>query len=331
MSQPNDTNAYTVSAVIPAYNAEKYITRAIDSVLAQTHQPDEIIVVDDGSTDATAEIIKKYTPQVQYIYQQNAGGSIARNTAIEAAKSEWIAFLDADDQWLPQKLQLQIEHLKRNPELLWAYTNYFVQPLQADSQRIAFKDAVSAPVLKSKEYFGDYFDAYLLRIDVRTSIMTIKRHAIIQVGMFIPGQKWAQDADLALRLAYRWPNIGYIPTPLTVYHAHLPGSITEQNRYLVPQRCDFIDRHLKLAAEHNRLDKFQPCAVKLLTDWLYAIIRENPSADVSEMLNRFSRILPKRLVLQMRLRMASPRLAEPAIKAWFCLKNVFRKKPPSRY
>ncbi len=326
MSQTNDTNAYTVAAVIPAYNAEKYIARAIDSVLAQTRLPDEIIVVDDGSTDATAEIIKRYSPQVQYIYQQNAGGSIARNTAIEAAKSNWIAFLDADDQWLPQKLQLQIEHLKRNPDLVWAYTNYFVQQFQTDSQRIAFKDTVSAPVLNSKEYFDDYFDAYLLRVDVRTCVMTIKRHALIQVGMFIPGQKWAQDMDLALRLAYRWPNIGYIPTPLAVYHAHLPGSITEQNKYRVPQRCDLIDRHLKLAADHNRLDKFQPCAVKLLTGWLYEFLRENPSADVSEMLNRFSRILPKRLVLQMRLRMASPRLISPAINAWFCLKNAFRQK-----
>jgi glycosyltransferase involved in cell wall biosynthesis len=88
MNQPNDTNAHTVTAVIPAYNAEKYIARAIDSALAQTHQPDEIIVVDDGSTDATAEIIKRYSPQVQYIYQQNAGGSIARNTAIEAAQKQ---------------------------------------------------------------------------------------------------------------------------------------------------------------------------------------------------------------------------------------------------
>ncbi len=326
MSQPNDTNAYTIAAVIPAYNAEKYIARAIDSVLAQTHQPDEIIVVDDGSTDATAEIIKQYTPQVQYLYQQNAGGSIARNTAIEAAKSKWITFLDADDQWLPQKLQIQIEHLKRNPDLVWSYTNFTVHYLKDDSQKPSHDLTAGARLLNEKEYFETYFAAFLAGRPTSTITVIIKRQALIQVGMFIPGQKWAQDADLAWRMAYRWPKIGYISQPLSINHFGTPGSITEQNRYLVPQRCDFIDRHLQLAADHNCLDEFQPCAVKYLTGWLYAIIRENPSANVTEMLNRFSRILPKRLVLQMRLRMASPRLVTPAINAWFCLKNAFRQK-----
>jgi glycosyltransferase involved in cell wall biosynthesis len=328
MSQPSDTNAYTVTAVIPAYNAEKYIARAIDSVLAQTHQPDEIIVVDDGSTDATAEIIKRYTPQVQYIYQENAGGSIARNTAIEAAKSEWVAFLDADDEWLGQKLQLQIEHLKRNGDLAWSYTNFTVHYLKDDSQKLSHEPAAGAMLLNEKEYFETYFAAFLAGCPTSTITVIVKRDAIIQAGMFLPGQKWAQDADLAWRMAYRWPEIGYLPRPLSINHFGTPGSITEENRYLVPQRCDFIDRHLKLAAENNRLDEFQPCAVKYLTAWLYSILRENPSANVSEMLNRFSGILPKRLLLQMRLRMASPRLAGPVIKAWFWLKDVFRKNTP---
>ena len=114
----------TITVVIPAYNSEKYIARAIDSVLTQTHKPDEIIVVDDGSTDNTSEIARKYEPSVKLIQQQNAGASVARNTGIEAATSEWIAFLDADDEWLPEKLKLQTEHLKRNPHLQWTTANF---------------------------------------------------------------------------------------------------------------------------------------------------------------------------------------------------------------
>ncbi|MHC4386164.1 MAG: glycosyltransferase family 2 protein, partial [Planctomycetota bacterium] len=105
-----------ISVVIPAYNIEDYIERAIDSVLAQTRQPEEIIVVDDGSTDATAQKIKAYGDQVRYIHQANKGLSGARNTGIRQAQNEWVAFLDGDDEWLPEKLQLQSELLTRNPE-----------------------------------------------------------------------------------------------------------------------------------------------------------------------------------------------------------------------
>ena len=114
----------TVSAVIPAYNAGKYVGRAIESVLAQTHKADEIIVVNDGSSDDTAEVVERFGGAVRFIRQENAGASVARNTGIEAATSEWIAFLDADDEWLPNKLKLQTEHLERNPKLVWTTGNY---------------------------------------------------------------------------------------------------------------------------------------------------------------------------------------------------------------
>ncbi len=114
----------TVSAVIPAYNAAKYVERAIESVLAQTRKADEIIVVDDGSTDNTADVVRQFGDKVKFIRQENAGASVARNTGIEAATSEWISFLDADDEWLPEKLKLQTEHLQRNPDLAWTTGNY---------------------------------------------------------------------------------------------------------------------------------------------------------------------------------------------------------------
>ncbi|MHC5141971.1 MAG: glycosyltransferase family 2 protein, partial [Planctomycetota bacterium] len=113
-----------ISVVIPAYNAEKHIARAIESVLAQTRPADEVIVIDDGSSDATAEVVRSFGDKVIFIQQENAGASVARNAGIEAATSDWIAFLDADDEWLPNKLQLQVEHFKRNPDLLWATGNY---------------------------------------------------------------------------------------------------------------------------------------------------------------------------------------------------------------
>ena len=108
----------TISVVIPAYNAGKYICAAIDSILTQTLQPLEVIVTDDGSTDNTQELIRQYTQdgRIQCILQKNGGISAARNAGIRKGRGEWIALLDADDIWHPRKLELQSAALKQYPD-----------------------------------------------------------------------------------------------------------------------------------------------------------------------------------------------------------------------
>ena len=117
--EPQD-ELFTVAVVIPACNIGTLVARAIDSVLAQTRKAEEIIVVDDGSTDDTASVIKSYGSKVHYVYQANLGLAGARNTGIRAATCEWVAFLDGDDEWLPDNLKLHLEVLKRNPNLVWS-------------------------------------------------------------------------------------------------------------------------------------------------------------------------------------------------------------------
>ena len=104
-----------ITVIIPAYNSVKSIRRAIDSILAQTLKDYEIIVIDDGSTDGTGKIIKEYSNAVSYNYQENAGVCAARNAGIEKARGQWIAFLDHDDYWQPDKLERQMEILTENP------------------------------------------------------------------------------------------------------------------------------------------------------------------------------------------------------------------------
>lgn len=112
-----------VSVLIPAYNCSKYIGSAIESVLSQTFQDFEIIVVDDGSEDETASIVKKYDG-VRYIYQEHAGVSAARNRALKEARYELIDFLDADDLMLPEKLEKQVMYLDANPECEIVFCQY---------------------------------------------------------------------------------------------------------------------------------------------------------------------------------------------------------------
>ena len=322
MDPSNDKQSYTVSVVIPAYNMEKYIGRAIDSVLAQTRQPDEIIVVDDGSTDNTADVIKSYGSRVHYIRQENGGASVARNTGIEAAKSEWIAFLDADDEWLPEKLQLQIECFARNKALLWGGGNYLIRDAGDPNCREACVDRqVWRSFAGDKDYMENYFDAYVRDICILTSTVIAARSFLEEVGMFRLGQMWAQDTDLFWRMAYRQPKLGYLIQPVTVYSRDLPASITTLNKGRIQQRCDLIERHLKMAAEHGMSESFRPCALKLLTRWLRGYL-DQPNVDISQILERFDDILPRNLKIEMRMRIASPRFAGCLFKCYFAAKKL---------
>jgi len=115
-----------VSVVIPTYNRAPYVTMAIESALAQSYQDYEIIVVDDGSTDGTRDVLEPYRDRIRYMYQDNKGVSAARNTGIQESRGEWIAFLDSDDEWLPNKLEIQIGYVKSYPEICLVAANMTV-------------------------------------------------------------------------------------------------------------------------------------------------------------------------------------------------------------
>lgn len=110
----------TVSVVIPAFNAESFLGEALDSVLGQTARPTEVIVVDDGSTDGTRALVRRYSDAVRLVTQDNGGAARARNVGARQATGEWLAFLDADDVWLPEKLEKQLR--LRNAALIYTAT-----------------------------------------------------------------------------------------------------------------------------------------------------------------------------------------------------------------
>src|SRR5581483_4688288 len=136
-----------VSVVIPTYNCEQYITATIDSVLTQTCPPSEIIVVDDGSTDRTAEILKPYEGRIRYLYQKNRGEPAARNLGIRNSREELIACLDADDLWLPRKLELQMPYFDRHPDCALVYTDtssFDESGVLNESLRVQFQQTFSS-------------------------------------------------------------------------------------------------------------------------------------------------------------------------------------------
>ncbi|MGC1309591.1 MAG: glycosyltransferase [Phormidesmis sp.] len=126
-----------VSIIIPVYNCEKYLEEAINSALVQSYPRMEIIVVDDGSTDRTAKVAQKYGAQLQYIYQSNQGAGSAKNTGIERSNGEYLAFLDADDIWEKNKIELQMATLESNADLdiVFGHVRNFYTPGLSESIR----------------------------------------------------------------------------------------------------------------------------------------------------------------------------------------------------
>ncbi len=120
----------SVSVIIPAYNAERYLAEALASVFGQSRVPEEIIVVDDGSTDRTEEVVRKHGEAIRFLKQPHRGPGAARNLGVESARGEFIAFLDADDLWLPEKLSAQLDLFRTRPNIDMAFgrVRQFISP-----------------------------------------------------------------------------------------------------------------------------------------------------------------------------------------------------------
>ncbi|MHC5199098.1 MAG: glycosyltransferase family 2 protein [Planctomycetota bacterium] len=282
-----ETDKIMISAVIPAYNAAKYIARSIDSVLAQTHPVDEIVIVDDGSTDNTAAIIKDYGDKVRYIHQPNAGVSAARNTGIEAATGNWIAFLDADDEWLPEKIKRQVENLNKYPNLAWTIGNYYECLCDENHRAEQYPRRKIRKLLNDRDYFESYFIAWRYSLWGCSDVQMIRRDVLIESGLFPVGQKIAEDIDTWLRVAYLHPEVGFIAEPLAVYHFDNSQSGQQMHRRERFQ-VDFIERHFKLAEQAGMTDAFRPAAVFMARRWIRSMLFEGRKAEIRELLNRFS-------------------------------------------
>lgn len=196
-----------VSVIIPTYNCAHYLEQAIESAMNQTFRDLEIIVMDDGSTDNTAQVVRKYETQIRYFYQDNQGVSAARNHAIRASSGDLIALLDADDWWEPTKLEEQVPLLLEDPELCMAYSDLDV--ISDDGSRNA--SFLSTRPLASSGYV---FNQLIQSKFILPSTVLLRRSFLEQVGMFDESMRSVEDPDLWLRMCQRW-EIALVRKPLT--------------------------------------------------------------------------------------------------------------------
>ncbi len=194
-----------VSVIIPSYNTEKYVREAVDSALRQTHKNIEVIVVDDGSTDGTKAILEPYikSGQITYIYQANKGLAGARNTGLHASRGEYIALLDADDIFMPEKIARQVAHLETNPQCDVSYCDlYHFWDEETDK---LFK-------LQYQYYSGKEVLPHLLAKNFIAPLSTVfRRGAFEKFGYFDENFRRSEDLEFWLRLAYAGANFCFLP------------------------------------------------------------------------------------------------------------------------
>ncbi|MEI6067645.1 MAG: glycosyltransferase [Methylococcaceae bacterium] len=188
-----------VSVVIPTYNRSAFVSEAIDSVLSQTFTDYELIVVDDGSTDNTKETLKQYGDKINYIFQENSGVSAARNTGIKNSTGQWLAFLDSDDEWMPEYLATQMEAIRRSTEICMQTTDCFT----IRRERTYFEMNQVIVEFKEQDYLllTDPFRFIVTHGPWQVGSTIFRRDAITKAGLFDTGLNLNEDFDLMARVA----------------------------------------------------------------------------------------------------------------------------------
>ncbi len=249
-----------ISVVIPLYNKERRVANTLRTVLSQTYQDFEIVIINDGSTDGSIAEVEKFSePRIRLITQPNAGVSAARNRGIEEAHGEHIALLDADDEWHPDYLATQASLVREYSECCVFAVNYkFMNPNGTETSTIIR----NLPFTGEHGILSNYFEvASASHPPLWTSAVVVRKTAIQSIGGFPVGIKSGEDLLTWARLACRY-EIAYSTTPLATFNVE--GYDVREKPKRVPAENDIVGAELEKLAE-----KFHPAGIrKYISHWL---------------------------------------------------------------
>lgn len=200
-----------VSVIIPVYNHEQYVAECIDGVLAQTFRDFEVVVVDDGSTDRTPEILSRYAGRIKAVRQENKGGAAALNTAIRHATGEFIAWVSSDDVYLPTMLEEHVRFFSAHPEIGLAYTDFCL----IDGKGVVTREVRSPFYSNKKEFLQNLFAGNF----INGSSVMFRRTCMEAAGGFDEQMRYHADGNLWFRML-RYCDFGHIPRILLKYRWH---------------------------------------------------------------------------------------------------------------
>lgn len=304
----------TISVVVPAYNVERTILETLRSVQKQTFSDFEIIVINDGSTDGTVELLNTVQdPRLKVFSYSNGGLPVARNRGISQAKGEFITFLDADDLWTPDKLELQLAALQQNPEAAVAYS----WTCNMDEKGENFYPGHQV------NFEGNVYPKLLLGnfISSGSNIM-IRQKAIASVGEFDPTLKSCEDWDFYLRLAASWQFV-VVPKPQILYRQS-SGAMSSKTDVMERYHILVLDRALQTAPPEFQALKNQSIAIlyQYLAGLCLARVNDiNQVKQASKKLRMAIRLYPKilldRITQRYMMKCLIMQLLSPKIASYF--------------
>jgi glycosyltransferase involved in cell wall biosynthesis len=285
------THSFEVSVVIPTYNRARYVTKAIESVLAQSYTSFEIIVVDDGSTDDTQAVLQPYANRIRIISQKNSGPGAARNAGIQAARGRWIAFLDSDDEWSPEKLAAQIADLEQHPDLVAHFTNVMFE--LSNGQTVSLFEVRG---FKDRHASGSVLERPLTHVLIDEIVVLptfiARRDVLLDAGLFDTHVRVAEDRDLLMRVALAGP-WGYRSDHLVRCYRRPDDAFSLTRRFRVEedhQREAYLYVLEKIRSD-SRLSPVEKRYVdKVLSHWLFLLgLQQRRTGNRAEAARNFRR------------------------------------------
>lgn len=233
-----------VSVIVPVYNRENHVANALKSILKQTYSNLEIIVINDGSTDGTLSVIEKFERNnhgvINIIDQNNSGQAVARNKGIKKARGRYVAFLDSDDTWHPEKLQMQIPLFRDNVGLVYSGIN------EVDSN-----GKIIRTVLPEVNMRGSIYYKLLVRNRMTGGSVVLLRSALEKVGLFDPNLKAAENWDLWIRIAREFA-VDFVNLPLMNYLRH-DGNMSANSMLMGRSTDELLKKHFPVKPETGDL------------------------------------------------------------------------------
>lgn len=258
-----------VSINLCCYNSEKYLRETLQSIINQTYTDWELVIINDGSSDSTESIIHEYIKQgypIIYHYQENKGLGYSRNEALKRSQGEFIAFIDHDDLWMPEKLEKQVTILESDEKIALVYSNFIKYNTMKGTRRTALKGA-------QPEKFA--FPALLKKYSIGIMTVVIRYETLKNLDhYFDESLNLSEDYDLFLRIAYK-SNVAYINEPLALYRIHENMSSLKHFKYRPDEKTYIL----------NKLLLYDPeIPVKYKEAFFYAIAKNSRSKAISFLL-----------------------------------------------
>ena len=243
-----NSNTPEVSIILPTYNRADTIKRSVTSIINQTFENWELLIVDDGSTDSTAESVNNLDPRIKYHYQKNKGVYTARNNGLNLSRCNYITFMDSDDEWMPQKLTLQVEKFEKTSGkvgLIYAFYDVIYDKTNTLVGKI------------DTHHKGDVYEVCLSGNPIGASTVLIRKEVLQKVGYFDERFNGMQDWDLWLRISKHY-HFDYVPKYVFKYYLHdnqlscnLALRVQIWECFLAKFKDDFIQLKLSLTANKN--------------------------------------------------------------------------------